>query len=76
VAEVLIEAGGSLEFGVGEEFEKKAWVPLTIGWKDGRWEQIRSALNMSAEALCGVAVPPDELDEHRRQVRKLAGLEV
>jgi ankyrin repeat protein len=74
VAEVLIEAGGSLEFGAGEEF--RAFVPITVAAYHGKHEQIRYALKLPAKVLCGVEVPADEVDELRGQVMKLAGLEV
>jgi hypothetical protein len=74
VAEVLVEAGGSLQFGVGEEFEIKACVPNTVGARDRKRAQIAYALKLPAKALCGVDVPADELRELRGRMGKLAAL--
>jgi hypothetical protein len=74
MAEELVEAGGSLQFGVGEEFERTARFLVTMGAREGKYEQIAYALTLPAKALCDVDVPADEPRKLRRRMGKLAGL--
>jgi hypothetical protein len=60
MAEMIIEAGGSLRFGMGAELDADArkWVYGATGL--GRCEQVKFALALPSKALCGVDLPESE----------------
>jgi hypothetical protein len=72
VADVLVKAGGSLQLGAGQKFEQHLMLFVTMAVIDQRCEQLEYALNLSAEALCGLDVPAEELELLRQQLREMA----
>jgi hypothetical protein len=52
VAKVLMEAGGSLQFGSGRDFEDRAWIFFVRIVAQQRCERLGYTANLPAEALC------------------------
>jgi hypothetical protein len=72
VADELVEAGDSLGFGVGQEFEQRAVLFIGMATMERRCEQIKYVFNLSSTALCGVDVPAEELEPHVQRLREIA----